>query len=71
MKLDNTKKALKSVAHEGKETVVHFGKFVKAMTFDTPKGIVTDVRIDTDLLRKAKALVKAGVVTTETPEPQQ
>lgn len=71
MKCPNTKKALKSVAHEAKETVVHLGKLGKAIGFDTPKGLVTDVRIDITLYRKARALIKAGLVTLETPEPQQ
>lgn len=71
MKLDNTKKALKSIAHEGKETVKHLGKLGKAITFDTPKALVTDARIDITLYRKARALIKAGVVTLETPESQQ
>jgi hypothetical protein len=71
LKLNNTKKAFKNIATEGKSTVVHFGKFVKAVAFDTPKALVDDVRIDRDLVRKARALINAGLITPETPNPQQ
>jgi hypothetical protein len=71
MELNNTKKALKNIATEGKATVVHFGKFVKAITFDTPKALVGDVRIDRAQVRQARALIKAGLVPPQTTEPQQ
>ena len=71
MELNNTKKALKSIATEGKDTAVHLFKFVKAIVFDTPKGLVTDVRIDRAQVRQARELIKAGLVPPETTEPQQ
>ena len=70
MKLDNTKKALKSIAHESKESVKHLGKLGKAITFDLIKGAVDDVRIDRALVRKARALVDAGLVTLDTESQQ-